>query len=346
MSSGKSSEREEVSFLLNLLERYSPTGSVEGARDYLVDKLREYGLHPTVLSRGGILCQGGDRRRVLLCGHLDTVPGMIPVRFDGRILSGRGVVDAKGPLAAIVQALRLSVDHMDLGYVLIVSVDEEGRSVSTIEALERCRDGFMGAVVGEPSRTCGVTVSYYGMMAVEAFIQFKPMHPSASAWFGDPMERLFRFSITVSDRLRSRVGRKVVIQPIRSDRAQDYCRLSMEIRYPQDAGETVRSTLLEASKEFECEFRVLVNMPPYTTPEDAKVLSRMLNSIKASGLKPRLIRKTSTSDMNIIGAFYGVPCVAYGPGNPRLSHTWYERIRIQDYLKSVEVLCRFLKGNF
>jgi len=339
------SESEEVRFLVNLVERYSPTGSVEQAREYLVEKLREYGFHPTVLRRGGILCQGGGGKRVLLCGHLDTVPGVIPFKFDNRILSGRGVVDAKGPLAALIQALRLSVDDMDMGYVLVVSVDEENRSVSTIEALEKSRGDFMGAVVGEPSRTNGVTVSYYGMMDVEAFVHFKPMHPSASAWFGDPMERLFRFSLAVSDGLRSRIG-KVVVQPVRSDRSQEHCRLSMAIRYPKDSRETVHSTLLEASKEFGCEFKVVTDVPPYTTPEDAEVLSMMLNSIRASGLEPRLVRKTSTSDMNIIGGFYGIPCVAYGPGNPRLSHTWYERIRIQDYLKSIEVLCRFLKRNF
>lgn len=120
----------------------------------------------------------------------------------------------------------------------------------------------------------------------------------------------------------------------------------MEIRYPRDSEEAVRSTLLEASEEFGCGLKVVANLPPYTTPEDAEVLSRILSSVRAAGLEPRLIRKTSTSDMNIIGALYGIPCVAYGPGNPRLSHTWYERIRIQDYLKSIEVLCRFLKGNF
>jgi len=342
MSSGRLSE--EVRFLLELLERYSPTGSVDEARDYLIEKLREYGLKPTVLPRGAVVCRGGEGG-ILLCGHLDTVPGALPVKFDGRILSGRGVVDAKGSLAAVVQALRLSLDRMEMGYTLIVSVDEEGESESTVEALERVGREFMGAVVGEPSRTNGVTVSYYGTMAVEAYVRFKPIHPSASAWFGDPMERLFRFSLTVSDRLRSMVNR-VVVQPIKADRTQDTCRLSMELRYPRGFGTEVRSTLEEASRELGCGFRVVAEVPPYETPEDAEVLSRMLRAIEASGLEPRLVRKTGTSDMNIIGALYGVPCVAYGPGNPRLSHTTYERIRIRDYLKSIEVLCRFLEGMF
>ena len=148
--------------------------------------------------------------------------------------SSRTEVDDKGPLAAVVQALRLSLDRMEMGYTLIVSVDEEGE--------------------GE--------------------------------------------------------GRSM------------------------------------PSREFGCGFSVVAEVPPYETPEDAEVLSRMLRAIEVSGLESRLVRKTSTSDMNIIRALYGVPCIAYGPGNPRLSHTTYERIRIQDYLKSIEVLCRFLEVRF
>ena len=45
---------------------------------------------------------------VVLLGHIDTVPGDIPVRIeatdDGEVLFGRGSVDAKGPLAAFVAA--------------------------------------------------------------------------------------------------------------------------------------------------------------------------------------------------------------------------------------------------
>ncbi len=40
-------------------------------------------------------------RTIVLLGHIDTVPGNIPVRIDERLLLyGRGSVDAKGPLAA------------------------------------------------------------------------------------------------------------------------------------------------------------------------------------------------------------------------------------------------------
>ncbi len=47
-------------------------------------------------------------RTIVLLGHIDTVPGNIPVRIEaapaGDVLFGRGSVDAKGPLATFVAA--------------------------------------------------------------------------------------------------------------------------------------------------------------------------------------------------------------------------------------------------
>jgi [amino group carrier protein]-lysine/ornithine hydrolase len=41
---------------------------------------------------------------IVLLGHIDTVPGKIPVRIEHGLLHGRGSVDAKGPLATFVAA--------------------------------------------------------------------------------------------------------------------------------------------------------------------------------------------------------------------------------------------------
>ena len=41
-------------------------------------------------------------RTIVLLGHIDTVPGNIPVRIENDLLYGRGSVDAKGPLATFV----------------------------------------------------------------------------------------------------------------------------------------------------------------------------------------------------------------------------------------------------
>ena len=47
---------------------------------------------------------GDGPREIVLLGHIDTVPGAIPVRIEDGVLYGRGAVDAKGPLATFVCA--------------------------------------------------------------------------------------------------------------------------------------------------------------------------------------------------------------------------------------------------
>ena len=41
---------------------------------------------------------------ILLCGHMDTVAGHLPLRIEEGKIYARGAVDAKGPLAAMIMA--------------------------------------------------------------------------------------------------------------------------------------------------------------------------------------------------------------------------------------------------
>ena len=47
---------------------------------------------------------GSGERDLVLLGHVDTFPGELPVRRQGRLLYGRGTVDARGPLCAFAVA--------------------------------------------------------------------------------------------------------------------------------------------------------------------------------------------------------------------------------------------------
>ena len=62
----------------------------------------------------------------------------------------------------------------------------------------------------------------------------------------------------------------------------------------------------------------------------------LVKAIRANGLKPRFVKKLSSSDMNVINS--KVKTVAYGPGDSKLDHTDEERVSIGDYLKSIEII--------
>jgi len=69
------------------------------AVEWLVDRMRERGFRASIDAAGNAVGEIGDGpTHVVLLGHIDTVPGEIPVRVEDGDLVGRGAVDAKGPL--------------------------------------------------------------------------------------------------------------------------------------------------------------------------------------------------------------------------------------------------------
>ena len=76
------------------------------AATWLVSQMRAAGFDRAFIDDAGNavgeLGNPDATRTIVLLGHIDTVPGNIPVRIEGGLLYGRGSVDAKGPLATFV----------------------------------------------------------------------------------------------------------------------------------------------------------------------------------------------------------------------------------------------------
>ncbi|MFL5624027.1 MAG: acetyl-lysine deacetylase, partial [Ktedonobacteraceae bacterium] len=68
-------------------------------------------------------------------------------------------------------------------------------------------------------------------------------------------------------------------------------------------------------------------------------LSRaFISAIRATDGQPVFKHKTGTSDMNVVGPFWGTDIVAYGPGDSRLDHTPQEHIQVAEYIHAIDVL--------
>src|SRR5438128_5930161 len=119
------------------------------AVEWLVARMAERGFRASVDDVGNAVGEIGDGpKHVVLLGHIDTVPGEIPVRIENEELVGRGAVDAKGPLAAFVAAATRS--RKSLRVTVVGAVEEESptsagaRHRAMLPAPDWC-------VTGEPS---------------------------------------------------------------------------------------------------------------------------------------------------------------------------------------------------
>ncbi|MBX0293544.1 M20 family metallopeptidase [Haloarcula nitratireducens] len=156
------------------------TESVEAMRDALVETLEGAGIDPRIDELGNVLATAGAAdpdaaadadTHFVLNTHIDTVPPHLPYerrtdppgdeRIGGReagdgdesesegdIVCGRGACDAKGPLAALLDAF-LTVEPDDGAVTLAVSVDEETTQTGGAHLAETVdADGY---IVGEPT---------------------------------------------------------------------------------------------------------------------------------------------------------------------------------------------------
>lgn len=169
-----------VALLTRMLEIPSvSTHEAELAR-VLAAEMARLGFESFVDEAGNAIGIVGEGPDVALLGHIDTVPGAIPVRIEDGKLYGRGAVDAKGPFAAFIcAAARLAVSGTRLPFrlVLIGAVEEEAAS-SKGARYAAGRYHPVACIIGEPSGWDRITLGYKGRLLVDGVWE-QPMSHSA-----------------------------------------------------------------------------------------------------------------------------------------------------------------------
>src|SRR5713226_3202409 len=151
--------------LVDVLRVYSPSAR-EGRLASLIKRRMEvdFGYENVQTDKAGnvVAAMGRGSRTVLLCGHMDTVPGNLPVTVkDGRVF-GRGAVDAKSPLCALIAAGSALRDTGRRAVGACVT-REEGDGLG-IQSLIRGGRKFDFAIFGEPGGNSRITVGYRGRL--------------------------------------------------------------------------------------------------------------------------------------------------------------------------------------
>jgi len=356
--------REPKELLRRMLEIYSPSGKEGEIAEFLRGQMAELGFGRVwVDSAGNVLGEvGGGPPTVLLCGHMDTVPGRLPVKVENGRLYGRGAVDAKASLAAMTVAASRMAGRAGRGRVLVAGVvEEETESVGVRQLLG---DGLEvdWAVFGEPSGVRGITVGYRGRLEVRALCETEPGHAGSPRPFDNAIEKAYGLWTRIRDWASSRRGHpprsyfystSARLTGIRGGEATNVvparCTLTVDVRLPpavscREAVEQLEAIARQYEKEnpglrLSLEFGDRVE--PFRAREDSEVVRALRGAIEETvGGPVRLLRKTGTGDMNIFAAETGVPVATYGPGDSQLSHTSREYIEADEYQASIEVYRR------
>ena len=105
-----------MKLLKQLVETYSPSHNEDNAVQFFINELEQFGIQCIHVDEVGnaIGKIGNGNLNIYLIGHIDTVPGNLPVILENGKLFGRGSVDAKGCLCAFAKAASKFKESKDL----------------------------------------------------------------------------------------------------------------------------------------------------------------------------------------------------------------------------------------
>ena len=351
-----------VKMLEKTLRLYTPSLSEKALAEFLADKCDDLGFENIRIDDVGnlIATKGSGSPKILLCGHMDTVPGKIKVRNENGFIYGRGASDAKAPLMAMLLAAA-SLQNNNGTIVFAAVVDEEGNATG-IKSLVKQKPDIDYAIFGEPSGIRNITIAYKGRIAINLKVNVGNSAHASAPWLAkNAIEESYVFTSAIKNALESNQDNKpksmmltAALTEIKGGSSHNVtaaeCDAIMDIRIPVDmncktVGERITTTVQEISKKqgVSAFHSILDETEPFEAPHSSPLVRALtLGILDVEKARPQLIRKTGTGDMNIIGNSLNIPVVTYGPGDPHASHTIDEHVSTDEYLRSIEVFKRMM----
>lgn len=297
--------------------------------------------HLTVRRTGNTLVartELGRAERVVLAGHLDTVPhaGNFPSRFDPErsTLSGVGTSDMKSGVAVQLKlAHELAEPNRDLTYVFYeceeIEAERNGLYLLARSAPELLQGDF--AILLEGSKG-DIEGGCQGTLRAAITVRGARAH-TARSWMG---ENAIHGAGEILDVLRSWTPRKPVVDGLEYHEGLNAVAISGGV-----AGNVVPD---------ECVVTVNYRFAPDKSAADAEAYIRELFASwrvdildVAPGARPGLTAPVAASFAEAVGGTaraklgwtdvarfseLGIPAVNYGPGDPAIAHTAGEYVEV------------------
>lgn len=352
-----------IELLKRSLEEYTPSKAEASLANLVKDKsINELGFEQANIDNVGnvIATKGSGCPIILLCGHMDTVPGRVPIRVENGYLYGRGASDAKGSLIAML--LAASEFPKQRGSIIFAGVVDEEGNATGIKELVRSKSTIDYAIFGEPSGINNITIAYKGRFAFRLTCDVGSSAHASAPWLAkNSIEEVYDFWQAIQSEIgrvesgKDRPGKITCsLTEISGGSSHNVtpqkCKITVDIRIPTtNTSKMIHNLVASVIKDVAIKknVRATYRIEDMTEPFEANHTSPLVRALSLSILdvckkRPILLRKTGTGDMNILGNAFKIPVVTYGPGDPHSSHTINERISISEYISSIDVFNRAL----
>jgi len=309
---------------------------LQAARWLQVDRVDDNVVARTTLGRA---------RRLLLAGHIDTVPAngnQVP-RVDGDVLFGLGACDMKAGVAVMLElATTVDAPVVDVTYVFYACEEVLRRDSGLLRLFDARPDLLVGdaAILGEPTNAA-VQAGCQGVVKLDVTVGGERAH-SARPWLG--VNAIHRLAPILA-RVAAYEGRRPVIEGcqyrevlqavgirggVAGNVVPDAATVTLNHRFAPDrtGKEAVASIeeLLAPMLDSSLGDRVEVfDLAPAARPGLADpLLSRL---VAATAAPPEA--KLGWTDVAFF-AERGVPAANFGPGDPAVAHAAGERVSRKD----------------
>ena len=347
-------------FLIEMLKIYSPTDSDEALGDHLRDELRRMGFKPRRDEFGNIWAEiGTSSPAILLAGHFDTVPGFIPVKIDNGKIFGRGAVDAKASLAAMILAASNFLNKEFEGKIVLGCTSGEEKCLVKLDHLPQTDY----AVFGEPTGY-GICVSHKGRLLLNLTIKCKGGHVAASWAAENAIEIGIDFWNGIKEKFEKYKLESLYFSTVPSltileshgwsdNTIPSECRMTLDTRFPPTlTSDEVLSEINDVIKEktelnsIEIKYEVGTKVEGYRTRKSSPIARALFKAVNdVVGITPEYQVKTGSSVTNDLSAM-GIPSVTFGPGDSSLEHSENEYISIEEYLTAIKIYEKTIENLF
>ena len=279
----------------------------------------------------------GRPERVVIAGHLDTVPanGNLPSRLEGGILHGLGTCDMKGGVAiALMMAATVPEPVRDITYVFYegeeIAAEHNGLGRLARERPELLAGDF--AILMEPSNA-GVEAGCQGTMRAEIRTAGERAH-SARAWMGS---NAIHALAPVLDGLNAYVAREVEIDGltyreglnavaisggVSGNVVPDEAVVTVNYRFAPDRSEEQAHQHLQET--FEGFGLTITDSAPGALPGLSHPAAAAFVEAVGGEVHPKF-GWTDVAQFTLLG----IPAVNYGPGDPTFAHKADEHVPVE-----------------